>query len=727
MKNLGQIVKTGVITLLTGALLAGTVYGIATSRISLKPKQGAIVRELRNVNNNLEVAPRAIENETDSKKTFWKQPYLPFKIGSIEAYINLDEEKEVQGTFGFWTADKLTFNENDKQYVRAFNFGFDKKIINLNLWAKWDPLKIYTGLSSSEMESREEGLSQIVESLFLTGIRDQFGNFELDEENEAIFLGLNNQINLWYTQLVARHDFLIDKLGENNLLDELDNKEKIRKFYNEFFEKYPWHMIGPIRLQAEGANLRGEYEKFYFSQYPWYTYGMFYNNVSAETKQDIMNALFGKQPPKDMMKNQENRVKDFEKNLYRDYPKLNELSENLEDVIKYEAKLNMADLIEKNNNEYRKQLSKEIPDEVLAIVKVINKNVSETSKEYLSELGDKISINPEIEQEVMDGISNVVSDYAQEQFETAVMAIQKDRLEVEMEGINEEISKLEETLTEESKAISEQIMKEYLIGLKNMGYELDYIGMQGLQQTLAQYLQTKGDDFITNNEASVKYAWATLLKQQMGDMLNDATKSFEELSEKEVAKWMHDGIESYINQLGVTPKDVDETNLAQIIQDYVQGIQGVFQYATSYLNVDVHNYKIEKDRNDAEGMRKKLAGEFNEYLMDKKEKEMRLWDYALEEIISNSKELENYDKSKEEDMEKVKEIRDRFVYKFIEQEAPEYFKEFMEKFHGLPYEESLGVVISNPELKMENEELFKGGIINKEYENLSKQLKQKEE
>ncbi|PIZ80763.1 MAG: hypothetical protein COY02_03465, partial [Parcubacteria group bacterium CG_4_10_14_0_2_um_filter_41_6] len=131
------------------------------------------------------------------------------------------------------------------------------------------------------------------------------------------------------------------------------------------------------------------------------------------------------------------------------------------------------------------------------------------SKEYLSELGDKISINPEIEQEVMDGISNVVSDYAQEQFETAVMAIQKDRLEVEMKGINEEISKLEETLTEESKAISEQIMKEYLIGLKNMGYELDYIGMQGLQQTLAQYLQTKGDDFITNNEASVKYAWAT--------------------------------------------------------------------------------------------------------------------------------------------------------------------------------------------------------------------------
>ena len=33
----------------------------------------------------------------------------------------------------------------------------------------------------------------------------------------------------------------------------------------------------------------------------------------------------------------------------------------------------------------------------------------------------------------------------------------------------------------------------------------------------------------------------------------------------------------------------------------------------------------------------------------------------------------------------------------------------------------------NQKLKMENEELFKGGIINKEYENLSKQLKQKKE
>ena len=42
----------------------------------------------------------------------------------------------------------------------------------------------------------------------------------------------------------------------------------------------------------------------------------------------------------------------------------------------------------------------------------------------------------------------------------------------------------------------------------------------------------------------------------------------------------------------------------------------------------------------------------------------------------------------------------------------------MEKFHDLPYEESLGVVISNPELKVENEELYKGGTINREYENV---------
>ena len=731
MKNIGEKIRKGVSMVLTTAMIAGLGYGLSTSRVSLKPNQGVILRELQNVNNVLEVTPRAIENTTNSKKSFWKQPYLPFKIGSIEAYIDLNEVKKIDGTFGFWTADKISGKEIDENYVRAFNFNFDTKIENLDSWARWDPAKYYGSsiVSSDAIESREEGLSKIVESLYLNGIRDQYGNYTTNKEGEIEFMGLINQINIWYAELTARHDFLIEKLGEEGLLEEM-NKDKIKEYVNNLFEKEPWLVLGPLKLQSEGINMMREHEKYYFAQYPWYTYGMFYNNYSAESKQEILNSLFGLNPPKDMMKSQENREKEFEERLYRDYPKGKELTEKIEDIIEYEGKLNLTKVMEKGVNNYKEAIEKVLEkynfsENDLKAIELIKEGVKEIDKETLEKMSERLCNCPDVENQVATELQRLVIGYSQKQFQTAIHAYQNDRLNFEIGEISNALSELEKTITEESRKISNEITTGFLKSLKEKaGYELEELGIQGLQQTLGIYLQEKGQEFMVKNQEAINHAWANLILEQRNRILDISDMALKELEEKEVSKWMYDGMIAYTKRFGIEPKDIDETNLKTLVQEYANSINNHLSHTIDTLNIDLHEYKIENDRNKAEEIRKELGDYFDGHLAQKREKEMRLWDYALEEIIANNP--EKLDKSKEEDMEKLKEIRDKYVYKFIEKEAPEYFKEFMEKFHKLPYEESLGVVISNPELKIENKELFKGGAINREYENVVKQ-KQKSE
>ncbi|MCK5044087.1 hypothetical protein KAR52_03740, partial [Candidatus Pacearchaeota archaeon] len=136
-------------------------------------------------------------------------------------------------------------------------------------------------------------------------------------------------------------------------------------------------------------------------------------------------------------------------------------------------------------------------------------------------------------------------------------------------------------------------------------------------------------------------------------------------------------------------------------------------------------YAMNNDLMEVENIRKKeLIPFFEEYLLNTQEKEMKLWDYALENILSGNGGLEKYDKSQEEDMDEVRKIKDGYAYKFIEQEAPQYFNEFMEHVNDLPFTESLGIMIKNPYLSVKDELLIQLGTINNEYRNVLENMEE---
>lgn len=737
-KNIPKIIKRTLNGLLGTAILGVGAYTLATSQIKLEPNQGAIVRELRNVDNEFYNAPRGIINDTDKTKRFRKQPYIPgLEIGSVEEYFDLDKARKVDGTFAFWSKNKITLERDDREYVRAFNFGCDVNVINLDAWTKWDPVKDYgRTFSYSEIESREEALSQIIEEAFLSGIKDTNGNYEFTEEGLPKFLGLSQQTVIWYNQLVARHDFLIDKLEEHGLLDKLDNldeegKKEIKEFYNDLFEKNPWYELGPLRLQAEGQSILSTLESSYFSQYPWWIRPMFYNNYSGETKQKAIASLYGINPPKDMMANEENlrKLPEIESKLYRDYPKLTELSQKLSDVIKYDAEINTVKMIGEVINNRRKELNEfknAIPKNYHEIIDLMEEEVAQQAFNSFRTLS-KIQ-NEKGEEELNNNLLNIVGNYANDQLQIAQMALMDEGSKELTKKMKKSLSDLELLIKEEGKTISNEIItgyREYILAQTNGQFNVQDLPRDILEQSWTAFLQSTPYQFTEGNILQHTTSKIILNRQER---LSDAIEEcVNKLDNQKVAKWLYENISENLLAQNIELKNINEFNLEKIITPYTTNYSNahVLEYIAEKLNTNVHEYIMNQDFIKAENMREKeLIPFFDEYLLNTKEKEMKLWDYALENILSGNGGLEKYDKSKEEDMGEVRKIKDSYAYKFIEQEAPQYFQEFMGHVNDLPFTESLGIVIKNPYLSVEDELLSPLGTINNEYRNVLENMKE---
>ena len=419
---------------------------------------------------------------------------------------------------------------------------------------------------------------------------------------------------------------------------------------------------------------------------------------------------------------------------------MGKLEKKLEDVIKYDAKLNSIKLAEdiiKDSLGRLKEFGKNIPKDYLEIARVIKREVESSFDEhsvpgeslrdgsFLEKLYDGFS-TPEGEQMVNNELHQITLNYMEQQFQITQAALLKDSFEKELNEFKGEVSKLEDIIGEGEKALSKKIInghREHVVNESQGMYRVEDLNTQALQQTLKHYLQSS--QISVASQTTLQYTLLTLMVKQRENVLNLAKEGLEKLGEEKVAKWMYDDISANIKSQGFGLKDLNETNMQQLMQQYAANPtnQSLIEYVVGTLNVGARGYKAEKDKVETERLRREeLVPFFDEYLTDKKEKEMGLWDYAFNEILNGNGGIENYDKSTEEGMEKVQKIRERYVYEFIEKEAPEYFAEFVEKFHDLPHEENLGVVISNPTLSVENEELFPGGIIDQEYKNVSREF-----
>ncbi|MCK5043901.1 hypothetical protein KAR52_02780, partial [Candidatus Pacearchaeota archaeon] len=653
-KNIPKIIKNTLTGLLGTAILGIGAYTLATSQIKLEPQQGAIVRELRNVNNELYNAPRGIINNTNKSKRFKKQPYIPgLEIGSVEEYFDLNKARKIDGTFAFWSKDRITLERDDREYVRAFNFGCDVDVINLEAWTKWDPVKDYgRTFSYSEINSREEALSQIIEEAFLSGIKDTNGNYEFTDEGLPKFLGLSQQTVIWYNQLVARHDFLIDKLEENGLLDKLDNlneegKKEIKEFYNDFFEKNPWYKLGPLRLEAEGQSILSTLESSYFSQYPWWIRPMFYNNYSGETKQKAMASLYGINPPKDMMANEENlrEIPEIESKLYRDYPKLTELSQKLSDVIKYDTEINAINVMKGAINNRRQGLQnfkETIPQDYHKIIDLIEKeiqqtfNSSDSSLESLSQILD----SEKGEEELDNKLNSMVGDYANAQLQIAQIALMNEGSKEVVKRIGKSISDLELVIKEEGTNVSNGIIndyQEYILAQTGGEFTAKDLPFEALQQSWEAFIQS--NPYQLANENILQHTVTQIILNRQERLSNSAGECMDKLDNQKVAKLLYESISKGLQAQNIDLKEINEFNIESIVNPYVTSYSEThaLEYIAAKLNLNVHKYAMNNDLMEVENIRKKeLIPFFEEYLLNTQEKEMKLWDYALENILSGN-------------------------------------------------------------------------------------------
>jgi hypothetical protein len=740
-KNIKKAIKHtlgGLLTMGAVGMIGMIGYPLITSRIKLEPNQGAIVRELKNVNNELYNAPRGIINDTNKTKRFWKQPYIPgLEIGSVEEYFDLDKTRKIDGTFAFWSKDKVTLKRDDIKDVRAFNFECDVDVINLDSWIRWDPVRAYgRNFAASEIESREEALSQLIEETFLSGIKDYNGNYELNEKGLPKFLGLSPQTSVWYSQLVTRHDFLIDKLQENELLEKLndldeDGKKEIKEFYNNFFEENPWYVLGPLRLEAEGQGVLRNLESYYFSQYPWWTKPMFYNNYSGETKQKVMGSLYGINPPKDMMADEENlrEIPEIESRLYRDYSQLTKLSQKISDVIKYDTEINATKVIRgvidnkrKELEEFKNSLTQQYQDFTNLIEKeMVQQTFSPNSLEAL-----RILNNEKGEEELENKITSIVNNYTNAQLQIAHMALIAEGTKELINFHKKSSSDLELLIKEEGKTMSNEIINDYndyVIAQTSGLFNMEDLSFSALQQSWEAFIPSISYQFADAN--ILNHAVSHILLSRQEKLSNSIEESMSDFDNQKMAQWLYKNISKDLQEQNIELKSINEFNITAITDEHVSDYNdsNALEYVSEKLNIGVHEYTITQDLMKAERMREKeLIPFFDEYLIDTREKEMRLWDYALEEILSGNGGLEKYDKSEEKEMDEVRKIRDSYAYKFIEQEAPKYFKEFMEYSNDLPFTDSLGIVIKNYSLSVEDEPLTPMGTVNDQYRNVLKMV-----
>jgi hypothetical protein len=188
---------------------------------------------------------RALVNKTDKPVRMWKWPrILGTSIGVREEQLK-DETRTVNTEFAIYTADELTGNQEDREYVRAYVIDVE---IEVEDWEKFfeeidldeiNKERRRAGPFSRLVKDRFEVVASQIENIIKDGkTTDAFGKPLRTEEGYPV-MNLNDRINYAYSQLINRRNFLIALLDHYHFKTPEEIKRHLK-------EKIPWYWFaGP--------------------------------------------------------------------------------------------------------------------------------------------------------------------------------------------------------------------------------------------------------------------------------------------------------------------------------------------------------------------------------------------------------------------------------------------------------------------------------------------------
>ncbi|MGQ9631933.1 MAG: hypothetical protein ACUVXI_16720 [bacterium] len=242
-------------------------YLLATSFEAVGPRKVNVVREIGFNGSQAVLKSRPLVNEGDTPKLFPKQPKIPLTgIGYDEKTIDIDEVKNFTTSFALYTTDEKTGDKDDKEYVQAYTI--EGKVKRVTDWDKFISLLDVDQINYESRNSpfarkykdRVEIIADQLKIIARSGsTEDPFGN-PLTTEDGKRLMNLKMKIDYWQNELISRRNFVIA------LKDKFGFKEE-KEFRNFIENEAPWYHVLGVSAFESLANQAKEISEYTHSIY----------------------------------------------------------------------------------------------------------------------------------------------------------------------------------------------------------------------------------------------------------------------------------------------------------------------------------------------------------------------------------------------------------------------------------------------------------------------------